>query len=182
MHIQLQGITGELREAGARVERFADLLTDEEWHRRPDVGRWSAAECIAHLNLTSQAFLPPLRVALERGRTMGLPAPKRYRRDPLGWFLWRSMAPPVRVRVRTAAAFVPEAALSREETLGEFARLQDNLIDLVASSDALPLQKLRIRSPFDARVSYNVFAAFGILARHQHRHLWQAEQVTGNPR
>jgi len=26
-------------------------------------------------------------------------------------------------------------------------------------------------------VRYNVFAALSIMARHQHRHLWQAEQA-----
>ena len=29
----------------------------------------------------------------------------------------------------------------------------------------------------DARARYNVFAALSIMARHQHRHLWQAEQA-----
>ena len=31
--------------------------------------------------------------------------------------------------------------------------------------------------PVDARARYNVFAALSIMARHQHRHLWQAEQA-----
>jgi hypothetical protein len=36
---------------------------------------------------------------------------------------------------------------------------------------------VRITSPFNERVRYNVYSALTILAVHQHRHLWQAEQA-----
>jgi hypothetical protein len=32
-------------------------------------------------------------------------------------------------------------------------------------------------SPFEARASYNLYAAFAILPVHARRHLWQAEQA-----
>jgi hypothetical protein len=35
-------------------------------------------------------------------------------------------------------------------------------------------------SPFDSRVRYNLFSAFRIIAAHQRRHLWQAEQAIGS--
>jgi len=38
---------------------------------------------------------------------------------------------------------------------------------------------VRVTSPFNARVRYNLYACFTILPRHQHRHLWQAERVWG---
>ena len=41
------------------------------------------------------------------------------------------------------------------------------------------LGRLWIISPFDARIRYNAYACLTILPRHQHRHLWQAEQVRG---
>jgi hypothetical protein len=57
------------------------------WPQRPAPGRWSVAECIAHLNLTSTAFLQLLRPALDEARRSGHRPPSRYRRDPLGWIL-----------------------------------------------------------------------------------------------
>jgi hypothetical protein len=36
---------------------------------------------------------------------------------------------------------------------------------------------VKIGSPFNTRVKYNVFSALSVLPRHQHRHLWQAEQT-----
>jgi hypothetical protein len=47
----------------------------------------------------------------------------------------------------------------------------------VRAADGLPIDAVKITSPVDARARYNVFAALSIMARHQHRHLWQAEQA-----
>jgi hypothetical protein len=39
------------------------------------------------------------------------------------------------------------------------------------------LGRMWITSPFDRRIRYNAYSCFTILPRHEHRHLWQAEQV-----
>lgn len=175
MHPQLLDIIEELGDATRRLGRLSSTFDEAAWHRRVDPARWSPAECVAHLNLTNSAFLPSLRAKVDEGRARGGSAPARYRRDPMGWLLWRMMPPPVRLRVPSSAGFIPESSLPRDEVLATFSRLQDELIAVISDADGLPLQKLRIRSPFDNRASYNLFSAFGILARHEHRHLWQAE-------
>lgn len=177
MQPQLQEV---IEDFGAALERLHQLARDvpsEAWPRRPEPSRWSVGECVAHLNLTAKAFLPPLRDALERGRRMGGPAPERYRRDPIGWLLWRSQAPPVRMRVKTTPPFVPAGDQPPAELIREFERLQEEQVACVRKADGLPLGRLRIGSPFDPRVKYNLFSALTILPRHQHRHLWQAEQA-----
>ncbi len=177
MNPQLASIVGELREAQARLHRLAGSLPPEEWSRRVDPDRWSAAECVEHLNLTGRAYLPLLREALEEARRKGKGTAARYRRDPIGWLLWRTMGPPVRSRMRTPAAFVPSRGEGVEALVAEFDRLQEEQIALTEAADGLALQKVRVRSPFDPRVSYNLFSCLAILPRHQQRHLWQAERV-----
>jgi hypothetical protein len=134
-------------------------------------------ECVAHLNLTANAFLPILGAGLEEARALGVTAPERYRRDLTGWLLWRGSGPPARFRSRTAAAFVPSGMEPPGELRATFDQLQSEQLAIVQGADGLPLQKIRIASPFDARVRYNLYSALSILARHQHRHLWQAEEA-----
>jgi hypothetical protein len=179
MHPQLQDVADELAAARARLDALAGRVPAEAWSRRPAEGRWSPAECVAHLNLTSEAFLPPLREAVERARDLDGPPPARYRRDPVGWILWWMLRPPVRLRVKTSAPFVPGGEAEPEALRADFGRLQDELAGVLEAADGLPLGKVRIVSPFDPRVRYNAYAAFSILSRHQHRHLWQAEQAAG---
>jgi hypothetical protein len=179
MHPQLAAIAAEFESAQDRLHRLAEAVPEARWSERPAPKRWSAAECVAHLNLTSEAFLPPLRSALQQGRDLGGAAPARYRRDVLGWFLWRIMGPPARLRSKTAAPFVPTSQRSRAELVREFDRLQAEQLECVRQAEGLPLGRVRVRSPFDARVSYNLYSCLTILPRHQHRHLWQAEQAVG---
>ena len=56
-------------------------------------------------------------------------------------------------------------------------RWQTEQLACVRDADGLPIDAVKITSPVDARARYNVFAALSIMARHQHRHLWQAEQA-----
>jgi hypothetical protein len=182
MHPQIEEIRKELRAAGERLHSLAGAVPAGSWSRRPAPGSWSIAECVQHLNLTSAEFVPRLRAAVEEARALDGPAPRRYRRDPIGSLLWRMMAPPVRMRTKTGASFVPAADADPAALIREFDRLQAEQIAIVDSSDRLPLSRVRIESPFDPRVRYNLFAALGILSRHQHRHLWQAERALADVR
>lgn len=177
MHPQLEQIAEELVRAQEHMHRLAADAAADRWSLRPGPGRWSAAECVAHLNLTAVAFREQVQRALEEGRRRGSPEPRRYRRDPVGWLLWRMMPPPVRFRVKTAAAFVPGGGQPPAELVAEFDRLQDEQLGWVKAADRLPLGRLWVPSPFNPRVKYNLYSCLSILPRHQERHLWQAEQA-----
>ncbi|GLC26230.1 DinB family protein [Roseisolibacter agri] len=183
MQPQLADVAADLERARTRLHRLADTLPEDRWARRADPARWSVAECVAHLNLTAQAYAPLLRAALDEAAAMGRTAAARYRRDPVGWLISRMVGPLPRVgalrvgRVRSPASFVPTGDLPRDATLREFDARQDELLAFVRAADGLPLERVRVTSPFDARARYNLFAALAMQAPHQHRHLQQAEEV-----
>ena len=177
MHAELQAVIDEFDSASSRLRALRDGVRGDRWADRPQAGRWSIGECVAHLNLTSTAYLPLLRGGLDEARRSGHTAPARYRRDLLGWLLWRSMGPPVKRRFKTAAPFVPRSDRTSAELVAEFERLQGEQLSLAREADGLPIDRVKIASPFNTRLRYSVFSAFAIIPRHQHRHLWQAEQV-----
>ncbi|RPJ72375.1 MAG: DinB family protein [Acidobacteria bacterium] len=177
MHAQLREIEAEFHAALDRLHQLANSVPPDRWSRRPGPDRWSAVECIAHLNLTTLAFRPLVERALEEARRLSLPAGSRFRRGLFGWLLWRALSSPGRFRVKTQPSFVPVAAAHVEEVVAEFERLQQEQIGWVRAADGLPLGRVKVPSPFDRRVKYNLFACLAILPRHQHRHLWQAEQA-----
>jgi hypothetical protein len=79
--------------------------------------------------------------------------------------------------VKTTAAFIPHGSEPPSKLIDEFERLGKEQIECVREADGLPLGRIKIASPFNPRVKYNLFACLTILPRHQHRHLWQAEQA-----
>lgn len=81
-------------------------------------------------------------------------------------------------RFKTAPSFVPKGGQSRSEVLSEFVRLQADLVTIVRSADGLPLDAVKIVSPFGGRMKYSAYSALVIVPRHQHRHIEQAEEAT----
>ncbi|MBI4420376.1 MAG: DinB family protein [Gemmatimonadetes bacterium] len=177
MHPQLALVADELRTATARARAVTDGLDEAAFHRRPEPTRWSVAECLVHLNLTTQAYLPKIDRAIREAQTGPRLPDARYRRDFMGWLLCWMVEPPARLRLRTSASFVPETTGSRESLIADFAQLQNELTHRLEAASGLDLNRLRITSPFEERMRYNLYSAFRAIPAHQRRHLWQAEGV-----
>ena len=170
-------VESELTAATERARSLVDSTPARLFTVRPALTQWSAAECIAHLSVSTEMFLPVLRRVLDDARNRHLSGNGDPHMDVLGRILRWFLEPPVRTRIKTTAAFVPKSIRAKSEALAEFAALQTQLTDLLRSANDLPIGKLKITSPFDSRVKYNVYSGFLILAAHQRRHLWQAEQA-----
>lgn len=174
---QLQAVVEELEEARSRARRLAEGLDPAIWGMRPGPERWSIAEQIIHLNLTSKAYVPVIEEALRRGREQGRTGPGPFRRDFIGWLLGRMIEPPVRVKTKTTAPFVPAAVEPAEAVMRGFDRCQDELVGLLRQAEGLALSRIQITSPFDSRVRYNLYSGFRLLAAHQRHHLWIGERI-----
>jgi hypothetical protein len=177
VHPQLQAVVDEFEDARRRLRALVDAVPEASWPIRPTPERWSVAECVAHLNLTSAAYLPILLDGVRRARELGVAAPRTYRRDVVGWLLWRGSGPPVKVRVKTTAPFIPQSAAEPFSLFNDFESYHARQIALIQMADGLPIQRVMTRSAFNPRIRYSLFSAMTILPRHQHRHLWQAEQA-----
>src|SRR5687768_14133371 len=176
MKRQLSQIITQLEQAEDRVGKLGDVIPDAVLTQRNDPNRWSVAECIAHLNLTTEAYLPRIRKAIAEARQLP-PATGPYKRDTLGAMFGAMVGPLPSLgrfrfgRVKTAAAFVPAGNDPKNVSLAEFRRLQVQLSDVVRESDGHAIDRVMITSPFGEKIRYSCYSAFVILARHQMRHL-----------
>ena len=173
----LEEVETELSEATSRAWQLVRSTDGRFFTVRPTPRDWSAAECIAHLSLSTEEFLPVLQSAIDDARQKGWTSKKRPAMDVIGRTLRWFLEPPIRKRVKAAGRFVPRSARAKSEAFGEFAALQSKLVDVVHNAEGLDVRKIKVSSPFDKRVKYNLYSAFKIIAAHQRRHLWQAEQA-----
>ena len=188
MQRQLSDLIDSLDAAQRRLRTLTDNLSDSAWNRRPAPEKWSPAECVEHLNLTSRAFIPLLRDAVAAAKLSPQSHKAHYRRDLLGWFMSKMMGPlrhigQLRVMpVKTLPPFVPKSNRSRTEILSDFVTLNAELVSLLRSADGLPIDEVKIVSPFGGRMRYDAYSAFAIIARHEHRHVQQAETAARSAR
>lgn len=183
MQRQLAAVVKSLESSQSALRRLTDTLSDKDWCKRPAPDRWSAADCVEHLNLTSRAYLPLLRDATARAREIGGSPRKHYSRDALGWFMSMMIGPLHHVgkfpiaRIKTTPPFTPKGGVSRDQLLSDFVRLQADLETVIRSADGLSLDRVKIVSPFGGRMKYDAYSALVIVARHEQRHIRQAERA-----
>ena len=170
----LQEIRDEFDRAENGMRVLLSGLSRQQLSAHPARGGWSIAQCLVHLTVTTDAFLPPLAevlASLPGGET------RVYRLDAAGALLVWLMEPPYRMRTRTPPRFHPRDLRSADEIAEGFSASQDRVQDLMGRSEGKPLDRARIISPFNASVRYSAYSALRILAAHQRRHLWQATRV-----
>ena len=170
-------LTTELNDATQRARKLVERTDGRVFTVRPNPQSWSAAECLSHLTLTGKAFVPVIQEAISKAKKGG-PKPKRSPHvDVLGNVLRWLMEPPARTRFKTSAPFVPRAARPKFEAWAEFASLQSQLMYEALEANEVEFRALRVVSIFDRRIRYTLYSAFRIIAAHERRHLWQAENA-----
>ena len=103
----LVDISEELRAASARAEALCARVGLDRLRERPAPDKWSVAECIAHLRITSASYFPIWQDALHAARQGGLRGAEPYRVDLAGRLLAWSLEPPPKFKLRTPAPFQP---------------------------------------------------------------------------
>jgi len=141
---------------------------------RLERGSWCVAECLDHLTHTTRAFLPVISEAIAEA-----PKLKTNRRLRTGLlpslFIW-NLNPPYRIRFKVLPQLSPQNPNS-DTAWVSFLESQSELLAVLSSTAGLAIDKVRIKSPVYAGISYNIYGAFRMLAAHQSRHVWQIRQI-----
>jgi hypothetical protein len=178
-----------LQEFDANVERarrVAGGLSRSQFNWRPEPGRWSIGQCLSHLNVVNGQDIGPIEEAISRARARGIAGEPPFRYGPLSRRFIESMEPPVRSRMKAPKSYQPPAEADPETTLAEYLRIADRLRSLIAASEGIDLRRAKTSLPalpplLRAIVRMPLGARFAVVAAHDRRHLWQAEQVRVHP-
>ena len=182
MQKQLAALVESFESAQEDLRSLSDKVSSAQFTKHPAPDAWSAADCVEHLNLTSRAYVPLLRTAIAEARLLRTPPSRQYRMDVPGRVFAFVLRPMKHIgkfklgRVKTTGPFTPRGGQSREQLLSEFVRLQSDLIGLIRGADGLPIDRVKIQSPF-GKMRYNAYSALEIVAQHEHRHLQQAKEA-----
>lgn len=176
-HEQARGLSAELAAVSKQARALVSGLNSAALTERPPNGGWSVAENLQHLLLTADAMLPRAATAVAR-----LEAESRKAKTPsgvglMGWLLLKALEPPARMKSKTAQPFEPLSVGDPSTLLERLEAANQQLGRLIVRADGLAASTVKVVSPFNAKVTYNLYAAFRIMLCHSRRHLWQAEQV-----
>lgn len=174
MNSQLNELFDQLKANAARAQSLVWKTDPPKLTARPQPNAWSAAECLAHLTLSTKEFLPAWQSALASARLAALTGDGPFKMDLMGRTLAWSLEPPPKFRGKAPANLKP---IEIGDPLADFLASQDVLLRVVSEADGLALDRIKVPSPVDSRIRYNVWSSFQVTAAHQRRHLLQAERA-----
>ena len=177
MSPELEGIRTELEAVSRSAQRLCAGLDERQLSWRPQPGRWSLAENLVHLNVANQLYLTSIDQSIDDARRRGLVGSGPFRQDFVGrWFI-RMVEPPFRIRTKAPQKIVPLLQGPATETLPQFLRCQERVVERLARAEGLDLERARLVSPFASLLRMNLLSAFGVVTSHERRHLFQMEHI-----
>lgn len=171
---QLSTLIDQINKATEKAQTLICGRSEAELTARLNPDSWSVAQCLDHLAQTASAFLPAISDAI--ANAPNLSANRSLRTGVLARLLIWNMEPPYRFRFKVLAPLSPSHQ-DFASAWEAFLKSQSQLLEVARSSAGLAIDEVKLTSPVYAHFSYNVYGALRMLLAHQHRHLWQIEQI-----
>jgi hypothetical protein len=168
-------LIAELYAADQKAKELAFDLSPEQlnWHPRP--GAWSVGQCLEHLCIANEVYLPAISASLV-GKPEGA-----VQDITLGWFArWfiRSYIEPSArsKRARAPKKIVPGTQVE-PSVLDRFLRSNQAARELVHRARDYDVNHVRFKNPFIPLLRFTAGTGLEIVSKHEGRHLLQAERV-----
>jgi hypothetical protein len=174
----LQTFADALDAADAAADALASRVSNDEFFWQPGEGRrWSIALCLDHLAVANTVYGAAIRDAIDKARAAGW-----TRKDPAapGFFgrkFVASLEPPVKRRTSAPGKIKPRPVATRDEILRSYHAAHDDVRRMLADAATIDINRATFANPFLGFVRVKVSTGFSVIAAHDRRHLWQAEQV-----
>jgi DinB family protein len=173
-------LTSELDEADARASTLVRGLSIAQLNWKPTPKAWSVGQCLEHLCLSNEVYVAPIEASL--GKAPAGPVdeitPGWFGR----WFIRRYIEPTTqRKPAQAPRKSVPVASHLEASILDRFVASNARIRDVISRAQGHDVNRVRFTNPYVPLIRFTVGTGLQIIARHNHRHLLQAERVTQRP-
>jgi hypothetical protein len=174
---ELEDLARQLESVNAQASAMVESSTPEALVTRPAGGGWSAADNLAHLAVTVRLYNPKVEAAIAAARQAGVTGTGPFNYGLLGKFFMWVLEPPVRMKVKAPPPFHPAEGVTARQALDDLLLQHRKMLELIEAADGLDLGKVKVQSPASDKLKLSLGAAFGSMAAHGRRHLWQAKNT-----
>lgn len=174
----LQTIVVDAEMNSTRARQFFEDLSEVQLNWKPAPDKWSIAQCLDHLTVTSRQFEPYLTAALVRGqKRWPVSVAPAYRPSFIGEWLIKQVDPETGRNLPAPKVFRPAESSTIQGALESFIKQQERFLEFIRRSAGIDYNKTRLRSPVTPLMRYSLADAFVVTVVHGRRHLAQAQRV-----
>lgn len=168
-------------QARSDARRLHDTWPESRLNRPPAPGRWSAAECIDHLNSFGTIYFDTIERAVGQARPDAAASPGPFRPRLFWRGVVRIFEPPYRMKMKTIPSFSPDdqPTLKVPDVFGQFDKLQQRFIHQLerCRQKGIDLGREKVSNPALSFLKMQLAECYAVTDAHQRRHLWQARRT-----
>jgi DinB superfamily len=167
----------ELERQSTQARELASGLSETALNWQPNGGKsWSIAQCLDHLVIMNRMYVKTLQDAVADNEDQL--EPRKRPIQPSGWATRLFICyeePPPKIKLPAPKKIAPPSQLTGA-VVNEFCALQKEFVDFMREWGEADLGDLKVKDPlFPLHLAADTELL--IIAAHNRRHLWQAEQV-----
>ena len=171
-------LTTDLLVLRVKAQQRFRPLSAEELNRRPSPSRWSAGQCLEHLNIVGGYYLPSIGARIARAQARGSKPAPTAKRGYLGRRFIEAMSTPASVKAYESPQRYAPTGTRLPRTVAEvFSRQIDELLRLVLLARQVNANNVRIPNAIFPLVRLRLTDQLEFLVVHIKRHVAQAEAV-----
>jgi hypothetical protein len=170
-----QRLLASLASSDQRAATLARPLSVAQLNWRADQSTWSVGQCLDHLRAANDVYGAAIGSALT-GTGSG-----PVNEITPGWFgryfIRTVIEPSPNTRKQKAPAKIVPIATVDATILDQFLHSNEQTRQLIARAQSFDVNRLRFKNPFVAWIRFTVGTGLEIIAKHEERHLLQAERI-----
>jgi hypothetical protein len=141
--------------------------------------KWSAAQCLEHLNSYGRYYLPEIEKAINTANADVSSPDEQFTSGWLGNYFTNLMLPKEgkQMKMKAPKEHQPIADLDSDKVISEFIDQQEKLLALLEQSKEISLNKVRVPISIAKLIKLKLGDVFGFLIAHNQRHILQAERA-----
>ena len=161
------------------VEQFKSL-PEKELNWKENTESWSVLECIEHLNLYGDFYLPEIRRSIVAGNTLAADGTEVwFKSGILGNYFAMSMLPKEGKlnKMKTFKDKDPAGSKLNKDALQRFTDQQKEMLDLLNKARKVDLTKVKTAISITRLLKLRLGDTLRVVIYHNQRHIVQAENV-----
>jgi len=164
-----------------KVSQNFSLLTNEQLNWKPDVSKWSIAQCLDHLIVSNSSYFPTFDKLINKTYQLPLLQKLNPFNKVFGPIMVRHLGPQSKQKLKNPKIFTPSTSTLPSTIIDDFSKHQEILINYFNELNFLDKDKIVITSPASSFITYSLHHAMQIITVHEQRHINQAKNVLNHP-
>lgn len=177
----LKGLRKQIVAIQYKAENRFGESADAALQFAPAPGKWSAVQCLEHLNTYGRYYLPELEKVIAGAEKKNSRPEPTFKSSWLGAYFTRLMQPKddgqLRSKMKSPKGHIPALHPDVATVLQEFIDQQQQLEALLIRAEKINIRRHKVATSLSRLIKLPVGDTFGFLTAHINRHVLQAERA-----